>query len=206
LLLYLLAPVWTAAIAWHSAGPTSAVTDADNANAPDDPPRAVWFETPAKLPPLPDLVLHRDVPHLAAPEGTAPVPAAVDAPATLPHAPQVAAPWAGQPLELDLIPIARGASDQTLSPSARQTVPAGVLSAGGFGGHSHDRVTTKDDTELRDVSQGEVPTVVPSPPGAVFGPPLPPDLARVVAAWDRLPEAIKAGILALVQAAGGPDA
>jgi hypothetical protein len=32
------------------------------------------------------------------------------------------------------------------------------------------------------------------------------DLARVVAAWDRLPEAIKAGILALVQAAGGRDA
>ncbi len=31
----------------------------------------------------------------------------------------------------------------------------------------------------------------------------PPDLARVVDAWERLPEAIKAAILALVQAAEG---
>jgi hypothetical protein len=46
-----------------------------------------------------------------------------------------------------------------------------------------------------------VPVVVPSSPE----PPFPPDLARVVAAWDRLPEAIKAGVLALVQAAGGPN-
>jgi hypothetical protein len=44
---------------------------------------------------------------------------------------------------------------------------------------------------------------VPTPPGAVSGPQFPPDLARVVAAWDRLPEAIKAGVLALVQASGG---
>lgn len=48
--------------------------------------------------------------------------------------------------------------------------------------------------------------MVPRPPGADSGPPLPPDLARVVDAWDRLPETIKAGILALVQAAGGTDA
>jgi hypothetical protein len=54
---------------------------------------------------------------------------------------------------------------------------------------------------LRDVPQGEVPTVVPSPPGAISGQPFPPDLARVINAWDRLPEAIKAGVLALVNAA-----
>jgi hypothetical protein len=60
---------------------------------------------------------------------------------------------------------------------------------------------------LREGESGEVSTVVPSPPGAVSGPDLPPDLGRVVAAWDRLPDAIKAGILALVQAAsGGSDA
>ena len=34
---------------------------------------------------------------------------------------------------------------------------------------------------------------------------LPADLTCVVAAWDRLPQAIKVGILALVQAAGGPN-
>jgi hypothetical protein len=46
---------------------------------------------------------------------------------------------------------------------------------------------------------------VPSPLQANPYLQFPPDLARVAAAWDRLPEAIKAGILALVQAAGGPN-
>jgi hypothetical protein len=32
---------------------------------------------------------------------------------------------------------------------------------------------------------------------------LPPDLALVVAAWDRLPEVVRAGILAMVKASGG---
>jgi len=60
--------------------------------------------------------------------------------------------------------------------------------------------------EIRDDVKGEVPTVVPSPRGTDFDPVLPPDLARVVAAWDGLPASFKAGILALVQAAGGSDA
>ena len=33
--------------------------------------------------------------------------------------------------------------------------------------------------------------------------PADPDLAAVVAAWDRLPEAVRAGIVAMVRAAGG---
>ncbi len=57
--------------------------------------------------------------------------------------------------------------------------------------------------ELREGQSGEVPTVVPSPAGVVSGPVLPPDLAFVVAAWDCLSDAIKAGILAIVQAASG---
>jgi hypothetical protein len=73
----------------------------------------------------------------------------------------------------------------------------------GSGGRSHDRATSLHNAELRDNDFGEVPTVVPCPPGAVSVPGFPPDLARVVAAWDRLPEAIKAGVLALVQVAGG---
>ena len=48
--------------------------------------------------------------------------------------------------------------------------------------------------------------MVPRLQDADFGPNFPPDLARVVAAWDCLPEVIKAGILALVEAAGGSDA
>jgi hypothetical protein len=60
--------------------------------------------------------------------------------------------------------------------------------------------------EIRDNQAGEVAVVVPSPSRAVSGPKFPSDLARVVAAWDRLPEAIKAGVLALVQAARASDA
>ena len=52
---------------------------------------------------------------------------------------------------------------------------------------------------MRDAPLGEVPGVVPSPPGAISAPQFPPDLARVVAAWDRLPPAIKAGVLALMR-------
>jgi hypothetical protein len=48
-----------------------------------------------------------------------------------------------------------------------------------------------------------VPVGVPRPPGADSGPEFPPDLSLVVDAWDHLPAAIKAGILAMVQAAGG---
>jgi hypothetical protein len=48
--------------------------------------------------------------------------------------------------------------------------------------------------------------VVPSPPRAISGPVPCPDLAGVVAAWERLPDPIKAGILAMIQAAGGDDA
>jgi hypothetical protein len=44
--------------------------------------------------------------------------------------------------------------------------------------------------------------LVPCLSGKVLGHAFPPDLARVVAAWGHLPEMIKAGVLALVQAAG----
>ena len=59
--------------------------------------------------------------------------------------------------------------------------------------------------EIRHNQAGEVPVAVPIPAGAVSGPQFPPDLAHVVAAWDRLPKAIKVGVLALVQAAGGTN-
>ena len=51
--------------------------------------------------------------------------------------------------------------------------------------------------EIRDNQVSEVPAVVPTPPEIQF----PPDLAHEVAAWERLPDAIKAGVLALVEAA-----
>ena len=52
--------------------------------------------------------------------------------------------------------------------------------------------------ELRDESSGEVPVLVPSPSSAVFSP----DLARVLAGWDGLPEAIQTAILAIVEVGG----
>jgi hypothetical protein len=55
-----------------------------------------------------------------------------------------------------------------------------------------------------------VPILVPSSKDDVSNAPLPPELARVVAVWDELPEAIRTAILALVDAAhktqgGGRD-
>jgi hypothetical protein len=38
-------------------------------------------------------------------------------------------------------------------------------------------------------------------PAPVKPPPVAPDLATVVAAWDELPEAIRAGIVAIVEGA-----
>ncbi len=61
----------------------------------------------------------------------------------------------------------------------------------------------KDKTyqEIRANQSPEVPTVVPCPSKADCSSQFPPKLARVVAVWDLLPEAIKTAILALVQAA-----
>jgi hypothetical protein len=72
------------------------------------------------------------------------------------------------------------------------------------GGNDSEKAVEMEKPHWRDAPP-EVPVEVPTPPGAVSGPQFPPDLARVVAAWNRLPEAIKAGVLALVQAAGGPN-
>ncbi len=57
--------------------------------------------------------------------------------------------------------------------------------------------------DLRTVDIGVVPTVVPSPPDTPAACDLPPDLALVIDAWGKLPQAIRAGILALVKAASG---
>jgi hypothetical protein len=64
--------------------------------------------------------------------------------------------------------------------------------------------------ELRDDESGEVPVLVPSSQDDVSSAQLPPELARVVDAWEQLPDAIRTGILALVEAAcktpgGGRD-
>jgi hypothetical protein len=50
-----------------------------------------------------------------------------------------------------------------------------------------------------------VPAGVPSLSEANSGPSFPTDLAGVVSAWDLLPEAIKAGVLALVRASEGAN-
>jgi hypothetical protein len=48
-----------------------------------------------------------------------------------------------------------------------------------------------------------VPARVPSPSQPVFALQSSPELARIATAWQSLPEAIKAGVLALIQAAEG---
>ena len=42
--------------------------------------------------------------------------------------------------------------------------------------------------------------MVPSPPNPDFGPHLPVDLVEIIAAWNTLPEAVRAGVLAMVRA------
>jgi hypothetical protein len=66
-------------------------------------------------------------------------------------------------------------------------------------------ISPKDQThqEIRKSTSGEVPTVVPSLSEAASVPQFPPDLTRVIEAWDRLPKAIKTAILTLVKAGGG---
>ncbi len=60
--------------------------------------------------------------------------------------------------------------------------------------------------ELRDLESGQVPVLVPSPPEGRFGPYFPPDLARVAAAWEHLPDAIKSAITTLIDAASSRPA
>jgi hypothetical protein len=50
-----------------------------------------------------------------------------------------------------------------------------------------------------------VTTVVPSVPNALSNPNLPPEIAKIAAAWDRLPEAVRAGINAMIAAASGDE-
>jgi hypothetical protein len=61
-------------------------------------------------------------------------------------------------------------------------------------------VTGKPVAELRQSENREVPPVVPSPPNPDFGPHFPVDLLEIIAAWNTLPEAVRAGVLAMVRA------
>lgn len=61
-------------------------------------------------------------------------------------------------------------------------------------------VTTKPVAELRQTENREVPPVVPSPPNSVSDPHLPADLVEIIAAWNTLPETVRAGVLAMVRA------
>ena len=47
---------------------------------------------------------------------------------------------------------------------------------------------------------GEVPTMVPTQNQAAANADLPADLAEIIAAWNTLPDAVRAGVLALVRA------
>jgi hypothetical protein len=56
----------------------------------------------------------------------------------------------------------------------------------------------RKDLELREAENGVVPTMVPTIVPTTHDP----DLARLVAVWHQLPDAIRAAIAALVQASG----
>lgn len=88
------------------------------------------------------------------------------------------------------------------SPEDESKAPHG-FGDGEFAIRCPDSTTIEEPNQLGQGITPEVPTVGPSPSGAISCP-FPPDLARVAAVWDDLPQAIKAGVLALVQAAAGP--
>ena len=54
--------------------------------------------------------------------------------------------------------------------------------------------------ELGHDEPDEVPVLVPCPFHAEFGDGMPSDLAEVAAAWKTLPDAVRAGVLAMVRA------
>jgi len=80
----------------------------------------------------------------------------------------------------------------------------------GSGARSSDHLNGNDRKDLRQPEDRVVPTLVPtsSPDADAETAPTPPSdtgLAQVVAAWPHLPVAIRAGIVAMVNAAGGSD-
>ena len=97
----------------------------------------------------------------------------------------------------------------------RFSVPEAGLEPARPCGHwilSSDAASRKDQTdqELANDENAEVPVLVPRPNSADVSASIDPALARVEAAWDDLPEAIKSAILTLVDAAnkttgGGRD-
>ena len=61
--------------------------------------------------------------------------------------------------------------------------------------------STQRTSKLRKPEDSEAPTGVPCPSKVISGQDVPADLVRVNNSWHRLPKAIKAGILALVNVA-----
>jgi hypothetical protein len=137
LLVYLLAPVWARAITWADRN------EAPVPASPVEPSAVVRFVVTATPPPLPepelvDRILPLDEAALRIPEGTSPEPGALDTPATLPQAPQIAAPWAGQPLEFAEFRQSRQLSDATVTPAIARPLTSPVLTAGGYEGRRAD--------------------------------------------------------------------
>ena len=64
-----------------------------------------------------------------------------------------------------------------------------------------DTATTNAPSQLEPTPTPEVPTVVPSVPTGTSSPSLPPEIAKIAAAWNHLPEAVRAGITAMIDAA-----
>jgi hypothetical protein len=73
----------------------------------------------------------------------------------------------------------------------------------GFGGRRQDSATTIPTKELGQSGIFEVPTTVPCSSELPFSDNLPPELAKIAAVWNDLPQVAKAGILAMIEASTG---
>jgi len=129
LLLYALAPWWMSGWIWNrNGGPL------DEPDATVEQQQTVAFEFSPPPPNLAEMLELLNVPEVQAPEGRSPEPDAIESSATIPHAPEITAPWAGRNATVALPPIPAKDIPKRDSILAPSPLPTG----GGFEGRTAD--------------------------------------------------------------------
>ena len=105
-----------------------------------------------------------------------------------------------QTAEIKLILADLNGFRSTLSAEEVGFEPTVSLHPQRFSRPDHELYNVQQNKELREVDCGGVPRLVPSRRARAAASHLPPDLERVVGAWESLPAPIRAAILTLVEA------
>ena len=88
--------------------------------------------------------------------------------------------------------------DGSIADMGEEAPPGFEPGNNGFADRDQSDATSKSDSHLQPISN-DLPTDLPTDKCRMD-----PMLAEIVDSWDRVPEAIKAGILAMVKAAASP--